>query len=396
MKYASITGRLSGLGSAKWAVHLEGRRRHHEGEPLTFLSIGEPDLPPPASVIERAVQSLYAGRVRYADGQGEPVARHAIANHLSRRSGTAIDADQVVAFAGTQNALFTSIMTLAEHGDDVLVPDPCYATYEGIIAASGASMVRVPTLPEDGFHLTAEQLRAAITPRSKVLLLNTPANPTGAVLSAAELDAIGEVCIEHDVWIVCDEVYADLPFDVPFVSPFDRLHLRERTIAVASISKSHALPGFRTGWAVGSPETAGRLRALGEAILFGSQPFLADAVAEALNSEHPEVAELRTTFQTRARALVAAFEGCTAATARMPEGGMFVMVDIRPTGLSGEEFAWRLMDEEHVVAMPGESFGPGGAGHLRVALTVPVDEMTEACRRIRALAERAVAERHGD
>ncbi|MFM8312558.1 MAG: pyridoxal phosphate-dependent aminotransferase [Ilumatobacteraceae bacterium] len=393
MRFASISDRLDGLGAAKWAVHLEGVRRRVASDAVTFLSLGEPDLPPPASVIDRAVQSLAGGRTKYADGQGEPVARRAIAAHLSRRSGLDVDPGQVVCVAGTQNGLSVALLTVAEHGDEVLVPDPYYATYEGVVAATGATFVPVPTLPEDGFHVTAAAIESRITPRSRVLLLNTPSNPTGAVLSADEIDAIGEVCIRHDLWIICDEVYADLTFGTPFASPFDRPQLRERTLATSSISKSHALPGFRTGWIACPAAATHRVLSVSETMLFGSQPFLADALAVALSEQHPEVVNLRHTFRSRAEALVQAFDGSHSATARMPEGGMFVLVDVRATGLSGEEFAWQLLREEDVVVMPGESFGPGGAGHVRVALTVDAGVMLEACSRIRRLADRLVADR---
>ncbi len=387
MRYASISDRLNGLGSDKWAVHMAGRKRSVAGEPMIFLSIGEPDLPPPAAVLDQAVSSLRSGRTKYSVGQGEPGALRAIAGHLSRRGGWEVLPEQVLYTAGTQHGLHVVLTTLVEAGHEVLVPDPYYATYEGLVASTGATFVSVPTLPEHNFHLRPEVLESFITPRSRVLLLNTPSNPTGAVLSEAEIDAIGEVCERHDLWIVCDEVYADITFDAPFCSPFDRPHLRERSVSVASISKSHALPGFRAGWAAGPLELAPRITSVAEAMLFGSQPFLADAVAVALSHEHEEVLMLKRTFRERAEALVGALQGSDAVKVHMPEGGMFVMPDIRPTGLTGEEFAWKLLDECGVVVMPGESFGSRGAGHIRIALTVEADVMAEACHRIRTLAE---------
>lgn len=393
MRYASISHRLDGLGSDKWAVHMAGRQRANRGEDLLFLSIGEPDLPPPAAVLDAAIDSIRAGRTRYADGQGEPGARRAVAAHLARRSGHDVGHDQVVYVAGTQQGLFVTMATLVEHGDEVLVPDPYYATYEGVVASTGATFVPVPTRPEDDFHLRPEALEACITERSRVLLLNTPSNPTGAVLAPDEIDAIGEVCERHDLWIVCDEVYADLTFEARFSSPFDRPALRHRSIAIASISKSHALPGFRAGWIAAEADVAAQITSVTEAMNFGSQPFLADALQVALEESHPEVAEMKRTFHQRAQAMVAAMSGSDAVSVRMPEGGMFVMVDVRPTGLSGEEFAWKLLDECGVVVMPGESFGSRGAGHIRLALTVDATVMAEACSRIRTLAEACVAAR---
>ena len=355
-----------------------------------MLSIGEPDLPPPTAVLDAAIDSLRAGRTRYADGQGERVVRRAVAEMMTKRSGLPVSERDVVFMSGTQHAVHATLSTLVEEGDDVLVPDPFYATYDGVVAATGARFVHVPTSPDDDFHLTAAALEAAVTPNSRVLLLNSPSNPTGAVLSAAELDAIGEVCIRHDLWIVCDEVYATMTYGVDFSSPFDRPQLRERSVSVASISKSHALPGFRCGWAVCPPELTPRLTLVVETMLFGSQPFLADATAVALEQDHEEVETMRATFLARAQAVVAAIAGARGVRTHLPEGGMFMFLDIRPTGLTGEQFAWRLLEDRGVVVMPGESFGPGGAGHVRVALTVPADVITEACGRIVSMADELV------
>jgi len=390
MKFAPISDRLTGLGAAKWAVHVEGLRRASLGESVILLSIGEPDLPPPASVLDKAASSMRSGRTRYAAGQGEPETLLAIADHLTRRSGFRVTPEQVLFTAGTQNGLCTALLTLVQAGDEVLVPDPYYATYEGLVAASGATFVPVPTLPENNFHVTAKAIENAITSRTKVLLLNTPSNPTGAVLSVSEIDAIGEVCERHDLWIICDEVYADMTYDAPFCSPFDRPHLRDRTLAVSSISKSHALPGFRAGWVASHPDVTPRLILVAEAMLFGSQPFIEDALAVALNEKHPEVERLRVAFRERAETLIKSFEGSKAITARMPEGGMFVMLDVRKTKLTGEQFAWQLLKEKNVSVMPGESFGNGGAGHIRIALTVDSVILRDACTRIRSLAEKLV------
>jgi arginine:pyruvate transaminase len=393
MKFAPISDRLTGLGAAKWAVHSESLRRAALGQSIIILSIGEPDLPPPAKVLDQAADSMRSGRTRYAAGQGEPEALLAIANHLSKRSGNPVTPEEVLYTAGTQNGLCTALFTLVEAGDEVLVPDPYYATYEGLVAASGATFVAVPTSPDNGFHITAQAIENAITPRTKVLLLNNPSNPTGAVLSVKEIDAIGDVCERHDLWIICDEVYADMTFDGTFCSPFDRPHLRHRTLSVSSISKSHALPGFRAGWVACPAEVTPRLVLVAEAMLFGSQPFIEDALAVALNETHPEVERMRAAYKERAAVLVNAFADSISVSARLPEGGMFIMLDIRKTGLTGEEFAWRLLDEESVGTMPGESFGSGGAGHVRVALTVESDVLKEASIRIRRLADTCLSER---
>lgn len=389
MKFAKVTARLGGLGSEKWAVHIEGRRRAALGERMIFLSIGEPDAPPPAAILDEASRQMHGGRLHYADGRGEANVRRALARRYTRQTGRAIDEMHFIYLPGTQTALYAAMMAVVDEGDEVLMADPYYATYEGVIAAPGGVPAPIRVDPDHGFHLKAADLEKAITPKSRVLLMNTPSNPTGAVFTRAEIEKIGRVCEAHDLWIISDEVYATMTYgNTVFSSPFDIPELAKRTIVVSSVSKSHAMPGFRAGWIAASPEFCDRCLPVTETMLFGSQPFIEDALAFALDNDFPELDAMKRAYESRARALVKSLEASKRVSARMPEGGMFVMVDVRKTGLSGDDFARRLLAEENVVTMPGESFGQGGSGHLRVALTVGVDEITEASKRIVRLAER--------
>ena len=389
MRYAKMTDRLLGLGSEKWAVHIEGKRRAEMGQEMIFLSIGEPDSPPPKAIFDVADRQMRAGRTRYSSGRGEPEVLRSLSRIYTERTGRSVSTEQFLFLPGTQTALYLAMMTLVEIGDEVLMADPYYATYEGVIAAAGGVPVPVLVDPDHGFHLKAAELEKAITPKSRVLLMNTPSNPTGAVFTRDEILKIGKVCEKHDLWIVCDEVYASLIYgNTVFASPFDEADLEKRTVVVSSVSKSHAMPGFRCGWIAASEEFCERALPISETMLFGSQPFLEDATAFALDNQFPEIDAMKRDYETRARAVVAALKSSQKVSARMPEGGMFVMVDVRKTGLTGEAFAQRLLEEESVVTMPGESFGVGGAGHLRVALTVDEAQITEACKRIARLAER--------
>ncbi|MFO1034500.1 MAG: pyridoxal phosphate-dependent aminotransferase [Hyphomicrobiales bacterium] len=389
MKYASIATRLAGLGSEKWAVHIEGRQRALKGEKLIFLSIGEPDLPPPKAIIDVAERQMRAGRTRYSAGRGEHGVRDALARHYTRQMGRDIGADQFLFLPGTQAALALAFSAIIEPSDEVLLMDPYYATYEAVVTAPGGVPVPVPLDPDTGFHPHIEALEKAITSKTKAILLNSPSNPTGAVFTRAENLAIGALAKKHDLWIVSDEVYATMIHgNHVFHSPFAEKDLEERTIVVSSISKSHALPGFRCGWIAASPAFCDHALPVIETMLFGSQPFLEDATAFALDTHFDETDAMKNAYLARARGLMAGLKGAKGITTHLPEGGMFLMLDIRKTGLSGEAFAWRLLREEGVVTMPGESFGAKGAGHLRVALTVDETEMAEAARRIKALAAR--------
>jgi arginine:pyruvate transaminase len=389
MRFAKVTQRLAGLGSEKWAVHIEGRRRADLGEPMIFLSIGEPDAPPPVAIFDVAERQMRAGRTRYSNGRGEPDVLRALSRLYTERTGRSISTSQFLFLPGTQTALYVAMMVLVELGDEVLMADPYYATYEGVIAAAGGVAVPVRVDPDHGFHLKAAALEKAITPKTRVLLMNTPSNPTGAVFTREEIARIGKVCEQHDLWIICDEVYASLTYgNTVFASPFDRAELEKRTVVVSSVSKSHAMPGFRCGWIASSEEFCAAALPVSETMLFGSQPFLEDATAFALDNHFSELDAMKHAYERRAQVLVEGLRASKTVSARMPEGGMFVMVDVRKTGLSGRAFAERLLAEENVVTMPGESFGAGGAGHLRVALTVDESQIAEACRRIARLADR--------
>lgn len=393
MRYASITDRLAGLGSDKWAVHWRARRMCADGDPVIMLTVGEPDMPTPRELIDAATAAMLAGRTGYSTGRGEDAVLAELARKYSARAGRPVGTEQLMYFPGTQTALFAVIMGLAEAGDEVLVGDPLYATYDGVIRAAGARRVSVPLRREHGFHMRADDLAARVTPRSRVILLNTPHNPTGAVLTRAEIAAIGEVARAHDLWIVCDEVYESIIFEGTFASPFDDAALAGRTVVVSSLSKSHAVTGFRAGWCVGPAEFTHRLLPLSEAMLFGAQPFIADMAALALSRDFPVTAAMREAYRRRAATLARRLAGVPGLAVLRPEGGMFAMIDLTGLGIDGETFAAGLLDAGRVAVMPGEAFGEEAGGLIRVSLTVPDDDIEIACDRIIAHAARLRAAR---
>ena len=387
MRYAPLLDRLQGLGGAKWEIHRLARQKKAEGQDIIELTIGEPDVPCPPGLIAAARSAMEAGRIGYSNGHGEPATLAALAARYSLRRGRPFGPENVITLPGTQTALFAVLSSLAAMGDEVIVGDPMYATYEGLIAATGARAVPVALRPEAGFRMQASDVAAAITPRTRVLFLNSPHNPTGAVLRAADIAALGEIARAHDLWIVSDEVYEDLVFDgVPFASPLDLPELAERTVVTASISKSHAAPGFRSGWCVGPAEFCAMMLPLSETMLFGSQPFIADMTAQAITEGSPVARGMAQRFAARAALIHSELHGKAGLAVHRPEAGMFALLDIRATGLSGEAFARALLAETGVACMPGESFGKGLAGWLRLSLTQPDPVIRAACTRIATFA----------
>lgn len=389
MKYASVTERLSTLGGDKWAVHLLARAMNAGGANIIALTIGEPDVPTPDVLVQAACESLHNGRTLYSDGRGEQNLLDALAARYSQRSGRSISNQQILTFPGTQTALYAVMNGLAEAGDEVLVGDPLYATYEGVVASSGATLVPVPLRPENGFRLNAEDLAQSITDKTRAILLTTPHNPTGAVLTADDIAAIGELTVKHDLWIISDEVYEEMVYsNAVFVSPLANEALAERVVVVSSISKSHAAPGFRSGWCVGSETLCARLLLLSETMLFGNQPFIADMTALAVSEPSQAAMGMTERFEHRAHLLYDRLSAESGLKVHLPEAGMFALVDVTATGMSGDEYAHHLLQHGGVAVMPGSSFGESLTNWVRVALTVEDSLFNEACSRMIAHANK--------
>ncbi len=390
MRYAAVTDRLAHLGGAKWDIHLRMRAMQAAGIPIIALTIGEPDVATPREFIDTAVRSMQAGRTGYSNGRGEPGLVRALAARYSERRGRLITPDQVLCFPGTQTTLYAVLAGMVGPGDEVLVGDPMYATYEGVISASGATMVPVPLHPENGFRMQAADVAARITPASRVLFLNTPHNPTGAVLDVTDLATLAALAVQHDLWILCDEVYEEMVFEgTAFASPLDNPALAERVVVASSISKSHAAPGFRSGWCVGPAEFCARVLPLSEMMLFGNQPFIADMTMAAVSAPSPVAEGMAERFQARALLMHRMLDGIAGLAVNQPRAGMFALVDVRGTGMTGSDFAEGLLAAQGVAVMPGASFGAALDGWLRVSLTQPDAVIAEACARMVAFAKGA-------
>lgn len=383
MKYASVTQRLATLGSEKWVIHDRARQMIAEGKDIIELTIGEPDVAIPNYLIEAAYTAMQQGRTAYSSGRGEDNLCKALAQRYSQRLKRTISQQQVLCFPGTQTALYTVMNGLVEAGDEVLVGDPMYATYEGVIASSGATVVPVPLRPENGFRLNAADLQARITERTQAILLNTPHNPTGAVLTTEDIEAIAALAVEHDLWLVVDEVYEELVFsDTTFVSPLAFEAIADRVVVVSSISKSHAAPGFRSGWCVGPEEFCHRILPLSETMLFGNQPFIADMTALAVSQPSPIAEGMMARFEARANLLAETLQRDSQLTVSLPKAGMFALVNVAATGLSGYDYAVDLLENAGVAVMPGSAFGDTLSDWVRIALTTEDALFAEGCERM--------------
>jgi arginine:pyruvate transaminase len=382
VQFSSRVGRIGGKGAGAWAIHFAALKQRAAGRDIIFLTVGDPDQPPPEPVIEATVQALRDHRTGYSPIIGLPEVRAAIAERFQRRTGRPCGAENVVVVPGAQAGLYGALQCLAGPGDEVIVPEPVYATYEAVVGASGASMVNVPLSPDTGFHPHIADLARAVTPRSRVIWINTPHNPTGAVLSLDEVAAIADVCRRHDLWLLSDEVYEDLAYARPHVSPWGLPNMADRTVVVSSLSKSHAIPGFRFGWIIAPPDLVAHLFNLILCMLYGGPPFIQDAALVALRDDLPQASSMRETYRNRALHLTRVLKDAPNCRVAVPEGGMFVLLDVRGTQVGSEEFAFALLAEEAVAVLPCDGFGPSAVGHLRISLTASEEMLGEAGRRI--------------
>jgi arginine:pyruvate transaminase len=247
-------------------------------------------------------------------------------------------------------------------------------------------MVNIPLLPEHDFHPDLDALARAITRRTRMIWINSPHNPTGAVLDRGEIEAIAALCRQHDLWLLSDEVYEDLAFARPHISPWSLPAMAARTVVVSSLSKSHAIPGFRMGWMIGPPALTKHLFNLLLCTLYGGPPFIQDGALVALSEDLPEVAAMHQAYRDRATLMSDVLAAAPNCRVVRPEGGMFVLLDIRGSGLGSEEFAATLLEREGVAVLPCDGFGPSAIGHLRISLTVADAQLKEAGDRIVRLA----------
>lgn len=392
MKYAAVTEQLAGLGSDKWVLSATASARIRAGQPIINLTIGEPDVGTPQDLIDTACAAMQAGRTGYSNGRGEASLLEALSARYTRRLNRPFARDRFLCLPGTQTSLYIALHAMCDAGSEVILGDPLYATYEGLIRSAGAVPVHVPLLPEHGFRLQAEDVAAAITAQTRVIFINTPHNPTGAILRPEDLAAIGALARAHDLWILSDEVYGDLTHDGrPFTSALTDPAFEERTVVTASISKSHAAPGFRSGWLAAPAAFTARALPLSETMLFGSQPFIADMTAQAVSGEPVLARQMAARMARRAAIIHATLDGVAGMRVLRPEAGMFALLDIRALSHDSKAFALDLLDRTEVAVMPGASFGTAFEGWLRLALNASDADTAEACRRIAAHAVQIAA-----
>ncbi|MEJ6709655.1 MAG: pyridoxal phosphate-dependent aminotransferase [Amylibacter sp.] len=390
MKLSNRIQSITGDGSDGWDILYRSRDMVDAGIPVLELTIGEHDNRTDPSIIEEMYKSAKAGNTGYAAVPGSQELRDAIAARVQTQTGVPTSANNVIVTTGGQAALFAAHLALLDQRDTGLFMDPYYATYPGGIRSIGSHALPVPTHSDHNF----QPQRADLEPHAKSaksLLINSPNNPTGVIYSRETLQMICDVCLENDVTLVSDEVYDTQIWSGEHISPRSLPNMADNCFVIGSMSKSHAMTGWRVGWIIGPEHAIERILDLSTINTYGVPGFIQDAATFALTNGTELETEVANVFRNRLKIAENILDGEHHVRLIPAQGAMYLMLDIRATGLSGDDFADQLLEQEHIAVMPGESFGASAAGHIRVAMTIPDDQFTQALTRLIAFAKSKVS-----
>jgi len=378
--------RMSRLGTeGAFEVLARARRLEAEGKRIVHLEIGEPDFATPDNIVEAAIGAMQNGYTHYTPASGIWEAREAVAQFVSRMLSTEVEPADVVLVPGSKNVLLFTLLACVEPGDEVILPDPGYPAYASQVSFIGAVPRMVTLREESGFRLDLDELESLVTPKTRMLIINTPQNPTGGVLTEEDVDFVCDLAREHDLLVVSDEIYSQLVYGFHHVSPLSRPGMRERTVLMDGLSKSYAMTGWRLGYAVAPRELAARLDTLMINSSSCAAAFTQIAAIEALGSPESEHAVRRMVkvFEHRRDLVVDGLNDIPGIRCHRPQGSFYVFPNIEGTGFDEHDLASRLLNEAGVAVLPGTAFGPAGKGYIRLAYTQSEDELKLGLGRIK-------------
>ena len=346
------------------------------------LGIGEPDFNSPKPIIEAGIQSLNDNQTHYTANRGILELRQAINDHLTRLYGVSYNPeDEIVATVGGSEALLLAISALLNPGDEVLLPTPCFVSYQGIILMAGGTSVEVPSRVENNFIPDPDELEKAITPRTKAILMNFPSNPTGAVPERETMLKIGKLAEKHDLIVISDEIYDQLVYGVEHICFSSLPDMRKRTILIGGFSKDYAMTGWRIGFICAPREILDAIARIHQYIIMTAPTMSQFGALQALTCCQDYVQQMVQEYDRRRRLVVEGFNYIGLPTFE-PRGAFYAFPKVDVTGMDDEAFSERLLQEKHVAVVPGSAFGPGGEGFVRCSYATAYDQLEEALDRI--------------
>ncbi len=346
------------------------------------LGIGEPDFVTPQPILQAGIHSLQQGETHYTSNSGILELRIALAAYLERLYGVSYDPnDNLLITVGVSEAMYLAMTATINPGDEVIIPEPCFVAYAPEVVFAGGTPVMVPTRVEEEFQVTGAVVEAAVTPRTRAILIGYPNNPTGAVMSRARLEEIAAVAARHDLLVISDEIYDRLVYGVEHVHFAALPGMRERTIVLGGLSKSHAMTGWRLGWAAAPRELLAAMRKVHQYTIMSAPTTAQHAAIEALTRGEEHVERMRAEYNRRRLLLVNGLNALGLATFE-PKGAFYAFPSIAASGMDENTFAEKLLQEERVAVVPGSAFGQSGAGFVRACYATAYEKLEEALERL--------------
>ena len=378
-----LAERMSRLGTeTAFEVLNKARALERQGKEIVHLEIGEPDFDTPKNVVEAAVSALHNGWTHYGPSAGLPDLRQAIADEVSRTRGVSVSSDEVVVVPGGKPIIFFSLLALADEGDEVIYPNPGFPIYESMINYLGAKAVPVRLHEEKDFSLDVDELTALISDRTKLIILNSPQNPTGGVLSRQDIRDIADAIGDRNIMVLSDEIYSRLIFEGEHYSIMSVSGFKDRTILLDGFSKTYAMTGWRMGYGVMRPDLAAHITRLMTNSNSCTASFTQIAGIEAIRGDQSSVEHMRSEFQRRRDAFVSGLNKIKGFSCRMPKGAFYVFPNITQTGWKSKKLADALLEESGVACLSGTAFGEYGEGYLRFSVANSLENLNKALERI--------------
>jgi aspartate aminotransferase len=392
MSGMKIAARMERIGT-ETAFEAAARARALEatGRDVIHLEIGEPDFDTPANIREAAKRALDAGRTHYAPYPGIPELREAIAADATARKGFPVSADRVFVTVGGKGVMVYAIFALVEPEDEVIVPDPGYPIYESLTRYVGATPVPLAIRQDNGFRMDPDELAALVTPRTRMIVINSPANPTGGVLTRDDLERIAAIALEHDLVVLADEIYGRILYEGEHVSIASLPGMAERTIVLDGFSKTYAMTGWRMGYAIVPEELVFAFGRLIINTISCAPTFVQAGAVEALTGPQAAVDAMVNEFRARRDLVVAGLNELPGISCLKPSGAFYVFPDVSGTGLTGADFTTRLLYEGGVSALAGTAFGGAGVNHIRLSYANSQENLAKALGRMRSVLEASAA-----
>jgi len=377
---SQMARRLQQPEAGRWQLPADLEQRL--GDDIIRLCVGDPDFATPAPIQRALTDSLQRQRTHYSSPEGEQELRQAIASLETRTSPHPCSASQVVIFPGATNALHSVLSCLLDRGDDIVVPDPMYIGYCSLLQSIGCGVRSAPLDQARGFAFNIAQIEAALSPKTRVVLINTPGNPMGNMIDRQQLSALADFCLQRNLWLVSDEVYSMITFDHRHISLRAAAAQLDNVVVVDGLSKSHAMSGWRIGWAVAAQSLVHHLSDYSSATMFGCCQFVQDAATYTLQHNDLHLASMCREYQRRRDFVVEQVATIDGIHCDCPAAGLFVMINVGECCDSGDDFSRALLQQQRVSTVPGSSFGPSTVQYIRVSLAQPLPMLAIAFERI--------------